>query len=80
MFNLKTLQMEKKVYKVEVSDGPCNGADWYYDRLSIARAVSRRYVRKHFSYLSCHPCCQIFEVSGNPFRLTLVDSIAFATL
>lgn len=36
-----------KTYKVELFDGPMNGAIRYYDSLSTAKRVARSYVTKN---------------------------------
>lgn len=47
----KTRVMKKvKTYKVELFDGPMNGAIRYYDSLSTAKRVARSYVTRNRDY------------------------------
>lgn len=64
-------------FKVYFDGGKYNGAERYYDSLSVARRVASRYVRQ--TYFSCleNAYCEIYRVLVGPFRCvsTLIQSV-----
>lgn len=48
-------------FKVEFWNGDKNGMVRYYESVTVARAVAKRYVRRCYQ-LSCSPYCEIYSI------------------